>query len=114
MNKTVYIVQEPLRRNLQTGELERMMDLTPAAAYGKPVVLINNGKLPLMAAPLIQNLRQGLKDFNDDDFLLPVGSPAAMAFAGAVAAEMNRGQLNVLVWDKETRRYIEVSGNVRG
>jgi hypothetical protein len=109
----VFIVQEPMRRNRNTGEMERMMDLTPAAAYGDLDVLIKSHQLPLMAAPFIQTLQSGLRNFGDDDYIVPVGSPAAIAFAGAVAAEMNRGQLNLLVWDKQTSQYIKVSGNVR-
>lgn len=111
---TVYIVQEPMRRNFDTGEMEPMMDLTPASAYGELVVLIKSHKLPLMTAPFIASLRSGLKNFSDDDFLLPTGAPAAIAFAGAVAAEMNRGFVNLLVWDKQTHQYIKIGGNVRG
>lgn len=110
----VYIVQEPMRKNRTTGEFEAMMDLTPASAYGELVVLIKTNKLPLMSAPFINSLRMGLKDFCDDDFLLPVGAPAAIAFAGAVASDINRGRVNMLVWDKQTHQYIKIAGNIRG
>ncbi len=113
MSGKVFIVQEPLRRNSKNGELERLMDLSPAAVYGDLKTLIKSGKIPFQGDPLIYNLRRGLKDFSDDDFILPVGSPAAIAFAGAIAAEANRGQLNVLVWDREARSYIKVCGNIR-
>jgi len=109
----VYIVQEPMRRNRDTGEMEPMMDLSPAAAYGELVVLIKTHKLPLMTAPFIGTLRAGLKDFCDDDYILPTGAPATIAMAGAVAADINRGRINLLVWDKQTHQYIKISGDLR-
>ena len=62
--------------------------------------------------PAIRKLKRKLKDFNDDDYLLMMGDPAAMGIACCVAAEMNRGKFNILKWDKKAQRYYPVSVNL--
>jgi hypothetical protein len=53
-----------------------------------------------------------LKDFSDDDYLLAAGDPSAIAVAGAVAAEANRGRFKLLKWDKSNKGYIRVDINI--
>ena len=107
----VFIVQETLRRvyssaDDQHGELQRVLDLTPAAVYGELVVIFKNGKAALTPEPSIVKLRQALKDYGPDDYLLPVGSPTLIGWATAIAADSNRGQVKMLVWDREAREYV--------
>ncbi len=107
----VFIVQETLRRvyrgpDDQEGELQRVLDLTPAAVYGELVVIFKNGKAALTPGPSIARLRRALKDYGPGDYILPVGSPTLIGWAVAIAADVNRGQVRMLVWDRETREYI--------
>jgi hypothetical protein len=107
----VFIVQETLRRVFngpedRVGELQRVLDLTPAAIYGELTVIFDNGKAALTPEPSIRRLRQVLKSFGPDDYLLPVGSPTLIGWATAIAADSNRGQVKMLVWDRETREYV--------
>jgi hypothetical protein len=62
--------------------------------------------------PAIRKLKRKLKDFNDNDYLLMMGDPAAMGIACCVAAEMNRGKFKILKWDKKQQRYYPVSVNL--
>jgi hypothetical protein len=109
---TVYIVQEVLRRN-NDGEMVPIMDFTPAAAYGNLVVCLGSGRVALAAAPTVEKLREKLKDFTDDDFLLAAGDPSAIAIASAVASELNGGKFKLLKWDNQARSYIQVDINIR-
>jgi hypothetical protein len=108
---TVYIVQETLKRDRETGQLVRIHDLSPAAIYGTLVPLLEQGKSPsvLATVPIVHELKRKLKNFGDDDSLLAVGDPVVIGLATAVAAQINHGRVSVLKWDRESRSYIRVS-----
>ena len=108
MNSTVYIVQEPQRRDRITGEFVPTFDLTPAAVYGDLKVILPPGNVMLSPAPMIAKLKHELRNFCDDDYLLAVGDPAAMTTAAAIAAKFNRGKYALLKWDREARAYITI------
>lgn len=105
---TVYVVQQPVRKDLKSGQLVPSMDLTPALEYGELVSLLAPGQVALLPAQMLGALRHGLKDFTDDDYLLPVGDPVAIAAASIVAAEFNRGRVKVLRWDGRARAYMVI------
>lgn len=105
----VYVVQEPMRRNFTTGQLEAFMDLTPATAYGEIKILLDRPNYSLTPGPLVNLLKQKLKDFCDDDFLLGVGDPTAMMIAAMVAARINHGRVKLLKWNRETSAYITLT-----
>lgn len=104
----VYIVQEPMRRNKDTGVLEPIMDFHMALEYGDPVVCLDNPRMALTPAPMVRRLQEVLKDFNDDDSLVAVGDPSAIAAAAAICAKNNLGRFSILKWDRDTRRYLKV------
>ena len=86
-----------------------------AAAFGD---IIDPPLFPLggegyHTAPIIARVRQRLKDYCDDDCLLGMGDPAAIAAAAAIASDANRGRFNILRWDKEKGIYVKVPFNVR-
>ncbi len=107
----VFVVQEPLKRNAD-GELERFMDLTKVAQYGQPIVCLKSGKVTLSPGPTIDRLWEVLKDFSDDDYLVAVGDPSAIAVAAAIAAEVNNGRFKLLKWDKRLSLHIEVDYDI--
>jgi|TARA_R100001509_G_scaffold91320_1_gene52639 hypothetical protein len=99
---TVFLVQE-----------NPYISVLSAADYGEIVVLFESGQQIMFSPqPAIRKLKRKLKDFNDDDYLLMMGDPAAMGIACCVAAEMNRGKFNILKWDKKAQRYYPVSVNL--
>ena len=112
MQPTVYIVQEPTRRNRNTGQMESTFDLTPAAAYGDLKVMLPPGNVMLSSKPMSDKLKHELRNFNDNDFLLAIGAPAAFATATAIAAKFNMGRYKLLTWDRESRAYISVSFDI--
>ena len=99
---TVFLVQE-----------NPYINVLSAADYGDIVVLFESGQQIMFSQqPAIRKLKRKLKDFNDNDFLLMMGDPAAMGIACCIAAEMNRGKFNILKWDKKQQHYYPVSINL--
>lgn len=94
---TVYVVQEV-----------RGINLLPAEKYGELKVLLPPGNVAYSAGPTSARLKRGLARFSDEDFLLMVGDPAAIAAAGAVACMMNNGRMKLLKWDRQEMRYYVV------
>ena len=109
---TVYIIQETLKK--VEGQWRRVHDFTPALAYGDIEILIGGGQyMPLTMQPVISEIKEKLKKFCNDDFLLLVGDPVLMGIATCVAAEINCGKINFLRWDRDTQRYIKMSCDFR-
>ena len=89
-------------------------NLTPAAEYGEINVLVPAGMTLFSTVPAVRLIREKLRGFTDDDYLLPVGDPSIMMIAGAIAAEHNGGRLKVLRWDRDQRRYIPINVDTSG
>ena len=99
---TVFLVQE-----------NPYINVLGAADYGDIVVLFESGQQIMFSPqPAIRKLKRKLKDFDDGDYLLMMGDPAAMGIACCIAAEMNRGRFDILKWDKKQQRYYPVTINL--
>ena len=99
---TVFLVQE-----------NPYINVLGAAEYGDIVVLFESGQQIMFSPqPAIRKLKRKLKDFDDGDYLLMMGDPAAMGIACCIAAEMNRSRFNILKWDKKQQRYYPVTINL--
>lgn len=106
----VYVVQEPLRIGEGGVPVPRINygTLTP---YGTVKFLFSWGEITddtrldfeAMRAYMAR-AREALKDFSDDDYLVPMGHPALIAIATLAAADVN-GRLNILDWSRERRAY---------
>lgn len=107
-----YIVQEPLRKDHVSGQMVPVMDFRPVLEYGEAIVCLKSGRIALSPAPMIDSLKEVLKDFSDDDYLVAVGDPSAIAAAASICSNNNRGKFKLLKWDKESRRYISVAINI--
>ena len=62
--------------------------------------------------PLIYKLRQGLKDFNENDHLLLTGDPAIIGVACSIVSDITNGKYNLLKWDKQERKYYPIEINL--
>lgn len=118
----VYVVQEPHRRVTEQdirkgfhkkellGQFVPVFDITPAAEYGEIELLIDSSvHIGIAMKPVAEKLRVKLRDFCDDDFILPTGDPAAIGIAIAIAAKYNDGRVNLLRWDRKMRGYIKLA-----
>ena len=62
--------------------------------------------------PLVYKLRQGLKDFKQDDHLLLTGDPALIGVACSIVSDITNGKYNILKWDKQERKYYPIEINL--
>ena len=62
--------------------------------------------------PLIYKLRQGLKNFNENDHLLLTGDPALIGVACSIVSDITNGKYNLLKWDKQERQYYPIEINL--
>jgi len=88
-------------------------DLSPAAAYGELVVLIKRNNIGIAAQPIVAQLKNLLRNYSDEDSILAVGDPVAIGLSIAVAANMNRGRVCILKWDRQTRQYIKTIADIK-
>lgn len=88
---------------------EKDIDFTKATRFGKLTPLLPKlHNITMSTMPVFQELKRKMRDFNDTDFILPVGDPVAIMLVALAAAEVNGGRMNVLKWDKKTNEYYEV------
>ena len=100
---TVYILQE-MGRNIRSAE-----------KFGElKVCLPDNRQIVLSSGPMVFKLKQELKDFNENDYLILMGDPAIIAAAGAIVSENNNGRFKVLKWDRDKKMYYDIEIDLRG
>ncbi len=102
----VFVINEPLRRDIDSGEMTRWMDFTKAMDYGTIVHLLPAGHLPLDPAPTVATLQRKLADFQETDYLIPVGDPTVIGWAIALAARVTQGKVRTLSWIPKQRGYV--------
>ena len=62
--------------------------------------------------PLVYKLRQGLKYFTKNDYLLLTGDPAIIGVACSIVSDITNGKYNLLKWDKQERKYYPIEINL--
>ncbi len=106
---TVFIVQDQKHVDpKQDNQLVSKFDFTAAKKFGKLFHLLKPSASPFAIQPVLEKLHFDLKTFNDDDYLLLVGSPVLIGCAVAVAADYNDGNVNLLQWSGAKRDYVPV------
>lgn len=85
----------------------------PAEEYGELIVLFNHHISMLHISRCLAQLRDKLREAGPEDWLIPVGHPALILVAGHVWFDIT-SQLNVLVWDQQSARYVPLRMNSHG
>ena len=84
-------------------------DLTQAASYGEIEIMLKQARDQTFAPqPVFRQLKNCLKDFTDNDYLLLIGDPIAMALAVNAAGQANNGRVKLLKWSKKHEQYYPV------
>ena len=99
MQPTVYIVQKP----------DEKKNIISAQDFGELKFILPE-KTNLMWKPqeTISIIKNELRFFNDNDYLLLIGDPAVIGICTAVAAEYNCGRIKFLKWDNREWKYYPV------
>jgi hypothetical protein len=108
----VFVVQLPRRRNT-SGNWEEY-DISVASVYGilQPPLFGRKG-VEFTTAPAVAEVKAKLAHYNDDDSILALGDPAAIAVVASIAADMNFGKFSILRWDGRSRQYVKLTFKTR-
>ena len=112
LERKVYVIQEI--SGSQAGSPK--INIIGAAAYstsGKFNFLLPEfSQMIFSPGPLIYKLRQGLKNFKVEDYLLLTGDPAIIGVACSIVSDITNGKYNLLKWDKQERKYYPIEINL--
>ena len=105
----VYVVQEIPG----TREGRPKFNIMGASEYGELKFLLDErSQIIFSPGPLIMKLRQGLRNYTADDYLLLTGDPAIIGVACSIVSDITNGKYNVLKWDKQERKYYPIEINL--
>jgi len=100
---TVFVVSESPKHNI-----------APALDYGDIQVVLppTQSQVNFISAPTVQRMKRALEHFDDNDYLLFIGDPTAIAIMASVASHKNAGRYKCLKWDKQERRYLPIQVDI--
>lgn len=89
------------------------LNLAKATKYGHLTSLLpQQTNITMSPQPVLRQLRTRLKSFTDQDFLLLLGDPIAIALAAVIASEVNNGRVKFLKFDRGLNDYFIVSADI--
>ena len=89
------------------------INIIGASRYGEFKFLLPEfSQMIFSPGPLIYKLRQGLKNFTQEDYLLLTGDPAIIGVACSIVSDITNGKYNLLKWDKQERKYYPIEINL--
>ena len=105
----VYVIQEI--PGTQAGNPK--INIMGASQFGQFKFLLPEfSQMIFSPGPLIYKLRQGLKNYTANDYLLLTGDPAIIGVACSIVSDITNGKYNVLKWDKQERKYYPIEINL--
>jgi len=101
----VYVIQDIPGTKIGAPKI----NIIGATQYGQLKVLLpENSQIILSHAYVITTLKQKLKDYKSNDYLLLTGDPAIIGVACSIVSDITNGKYKLLKWDKQERRYYPV------
>ena len=105
----VYVIQEIPG----TKEGRPKINIMGAQKYGEIKVLLReDSQIIFSPGPIIFSLRNKLKIFTKEDYLLLTGDPAIIGVACSVVSDMTNGKYNLLKWDRQEKMYYPIKINL--
>jgi hypothetical protein len=106
----VYLVQE-IPADRDTGKPK--IDITPALKYGEIKIMFPRLKqMQFSPGPMVMEIKNSLKNFTTDDYLLLYGDPAIIGVVCAVASEITNGKFKLLKFDRRQFSYYPIELNI--
>ncbi len=103
----VYAPQVPSRYDAATRLWVPSINLDPAKAWGELVVMLPPNANRMHIEPLAQAMREKMRDFAAEDWIVAVGDPSLIATAACIA-HRTAGILRILKWDRQQASYMPV------
>ena len=106
----VYLVQE-IPTDRDTGQPK--IDITPALKYGEIKIMFPRLKqMQFSPGPMVMEIKNSLKDFTADDYLLLYGDPAIIGVVCAVVSDITNGKFKLLKFDRRQFTYYPIELNI--
>ena len=103
---TVYVIQEIPGTRAGNPKI----NILGATEYGVFKFLLPEfSQIIFSPGPLIYKLRQLLKNYRPNDYLLLTGDPAIIGVACSIVSDITNGKYNLLKWDKQERKYYSIA-----
>ena len=107
--RIVYVIQHIAGSQAGTPKI----NIIGAQKYGDFKFLLPEfSQMIFSPGPLVYKLRQGLKNFKEDDHLLLTGDPALIGVVCSIVSDITNGKYNLLKWDKQERKYYPIAINL--
>ena len=101
----VYVIQDIPGTKIGAPKI----NIVGATQYGQLKVLLpENSQIILSPTYVTTTLKQKLKDYKSNDYLLLTGDPAIIGVACSIVSDITNGKYKLLKWDKQERRYYPV------
>lgn len=84
------------------------LNLDPAKRYGEIITIAPPNANRIAIGPLMEVMREKMRGFRKDDYIVAVGDPALIAAAVAIAVMKTGGFCQILKWDRLASDYLEV------
>ena len=108
----VYVIQEIAGTKAGNPKIN-IMGASVYSSSGKfDFLLPEFSQIIFSPGPLVYKLRQGLKNFTSNDYLLLTGDPAIIGVACSIVSDITNGKYNLLKWDKQERKYYPIEINL--
>jgi len=106
----VYLVQE-IPTDRETGQPK--IDITPALKYGEIKIMFPRLKqMQFSPGPMVMEIKNSLKNFTQDDYLLLYGDPAIIGVVCAVVSDITNGKFKLLKFDRRQFTYYPIELNI--
>ncbi len=108
----VFVIQEIAGTKAGKPKIN-IMGASNYSSSGKFIFLLPEfSQIIFSPGPLIYKLRQGLKDYTPEDYLLLTGDPAIIGVACSIVSDITNGKYKLLKWDKQERKYYPIEINL--
>ena len=108
----VFVIQEIAGTRAGNPKIN-IMGASSYSSSGKFIFLLPEfSQIIFSPGPLIYKLRQGLKNFTTEDYLLLTGDPAIIGVACSIVSDITNGKYKLLKWDKQERKYYPIEINL--
>jgi hypothetical protein len=108
----VFVIQEIAGTRAGNPKIN-IMGASSYSSSGKFIFLLPEfSQIIFSPGPLVYKLRQGLKNFTTEDYLLLTGDPAIIGVACSIVSDITNGKYKLLKWDKQERKYYPIEINL--
>lgn len=81
------------------------VEMRPAEKFGELVIMLPPNSARAGIAPCVDAMKELMKSFSAEDYLIGVGDPSLIGAASCIAVRHTGGLLRMLKWDRMAKDY---------